>query len=622
MNKLILLIFSLLSLNSGSDLVSLRRAIRREIKLSCKQAKEGAVAGIPVEGYCTSLVARVDAIFESAVLPYQEKLHIIKFKNDNLIKESENFQLGVQLQKELIKLQPEKDKLLDEERAKQSKHVEAEENLQRNKEIALHNFKLETSRLNSIPSKKTFFEHRLAPVAGYVLTTLGESPITVNSVMGKFDGDDLIIYSLATIYPIASSYLCDAMGKDLAIGKPIRVVLKSSALLFLLGSLIWFRRLGNEPVLSPVNLFCIGILAFSILLSRRIHKYRPYWNAKEELEKACILEKNNKVNSQAIATREKEIDDTIFNKAKSNSLIHEKSLNDAKDTLGSEYLNNNTKINSMKIIAENLKTEGLEKTRQAYASVINLFNSGRNGAIGLALMIASLGFTSCNNATENIEVMNVWDKSQSQSYSYKDKPEIISDYIINKEFELNKPENLFNGFKYYVVVVADRDIPVIQEISFEPDTKFFLFRNKKRRLDELAAFENRIRNAVESVSKIPDTFHYSSLYRHHCYSLKRLMESGFSNNKKYIFFSDGLENRIISLSKYAANTSALKRDIPTIASILENDCSLVSLKGLEVTLVCSPDINTGDLVIAANDGLWRNIFEKKGATFSFKGNLN
>lgn len=612
-----ILILSLLGVNANANL---QRVVQREIKAACSRARNGAIMGIELNTFEDEWTAKIEALKEPQLKRVSEKIVTAQAHHSAINEELNRYTNGERLQMATINHEQERLMKLEAAERKQKQSLDSLEKTKQELGQAELNFRRETSKFDIAPSKKSFLNQRFAPIVNGIATSAIELPLISSAMSGYLDASDGFIALISAGYTVCTGFMCDLAGKDLAEKKTRAAAAPISTCVALMGGAFWMRHLVNNELLNPLNLISLAFLVAGIITAYKIHKYRPYWEAKEEfnsigrkVRKAETTDQKNKKETDTIGK-------DVLNQAKQDVIKQLGTLNKDKNAAEIKLAEQKALADSTQRQFRQWDMEGIAKIRESYAHGKNLFQHGR-GFGTACLLSACLSFSSCSNMkSEPItnETMVTLDVSESSERMYLDGAPKVKDYL-KADFGLNDEKNLYNGFSLFTSVIDGSGVPIVRQIVLQPDNSFWIFRNKKRRLDEVKAKTAELDALIDSMYKTPSA-PISSIHLNQCNQLQILKASTFSKNKKYIRLSDGIETSgLISFGQFVNDIPRFKKSFPAIEKKFDAACQM-DLKGIEIALVCSPDYRTSELVIASND-FWKYYLEQKGAHVTVSGNL-
>lgn len=172
--------------------------------------------------------------------------------------------------------------------------------------------------------------------------------------------------------------------------------------------------------------------------------------------------------------------------------------------------------------------------------------------------------------------------------------------------------NVDNGIKVTFSTITSNTFNPVYQVEMERGKSFFQGSKSSDRIKQREFFQDSLRSAFQTVLDEPVGRKESEIYASICSSLHELKASS-SKKKKLIILSDLLEHTpVISFYAYRDNTEAFKNNWNRIEEILEQNCSIPDLEGIDIQVIHLPDESTDHLFIMVLD-FWKLFFEEHGA---------
>lgn len=233
----------------------------------------------------------------------------------------------------------------------------------------------------------------------------------------------------------------------------------------------------------------------------------------------------------------------------------------------------------------------------------------RNKTINLLLSLLCIG---CTQSTEHTAITVLFDTSE---IDFQQRIEALGiDKVIFEEAAIRlSDETMFNG--------ARVRFNFLNELSQSPGISLELAagkgglfgENPHVREEEVRLFQKQLSDTIANLIGHTAKFgsRQSKIYRRFCRELQLLTEET-AENKVFIVCSDMLENSDVFNLYDTGDNPALDDPEGFAERVLENDCSLPDLSGVDIKIFL---LGTGenDEYVHNAERFWRAVFLKKGA---------
>jgi hypothetical protein len=228
----------------------------------------------------------------------------------------------------------------------------------------------------------------------------------------------------------------------------------------------------------------------------------------------------------------------------------------------------------------------------------------------IAGIILLAGCSQINNTSDSADVSVIWDITDSMMVTPK-LSEITSLYALDKD--------IWDEGKFRLLNVTDVSINKIHEASIESENEWLS--NKFKRNEKVKKFYSGIEEILTGASKQKIGKDNSSLYLPIAKELNRLSISKASE-RVMLIYSDCMENTDEMSFYDNQKLSLLKTNPDSVKKYFDSQLKLEDLTGIKIYFVFQPLNMKQDEVYRIVSGIYKNLFESKGAVVEITASIN